>query len=158
MQRSIRSEKHMSKPRFERTGSIKQRFLIKIFLHVTLITILSVGIVHANGGSLLECCDLCENSAEGHRQPHQEKDMHNDGSSCYKTSPCYNVLKFLPQTEKSDISSQFVKESPTTINFALSTTGVFLLGHSNQYFAYLVKLQNKAPDVPLFYRNSSLLF
>ena len=159
MQRSIRSEMHMSKPRFERTGSMNQRFLIKTFLYVILITILSAGIVHANGGSLLECCELCETSAAGHRKPHQEKDMHNDGSLCHKMSPCYHVLKFLQrEAKKSDISSQFVKESPTTINFAPSATGVFLLGHPYQYFAHLERLQNKAPDVPLFNRNSSLLF
>jgi len=148
----------MFKPRFERTGHMNQRILIKTILKVILITVFSVGIVHANGGSLLECCDLCETSASGHRQPHQEKDMHGDGSSCYKTSPCYHVLKFLPQTEKSDISSHFVKESPTTINFAPSATSVFLLGHPYQYFAHLERLQNKAPDVPLYHWNSSLLF
>jgi len=148
----------MSKPRFERTGSMNQRFLIKTLLYVILITILCVGIVHANGYSLLECCELCETSASGHRQPHQEKDMHNDGSSCSGASPCYHVLKFLPQTEKSDISSHFVKESPTTINLAPSATSVFLLGHPYQYFAHLERLQNKAPDVPLYHWNSSLLF
>jgi hypothetical protein len=148
----------MSKPPIEKKGSTHQKFLIKTVLHVILITILSVGIVHANGGSLLECCGLCEIAGSGHGQPHQENDMHNDGSSCSRASPCYDVLKFLAETEKSDISSQFVKESPTTINFAAAATGVFLLGHPNQYFAYLERLQNKVPDVPLFNINSSLLF
>jgi len=137
---------------------MNQRFLIKTILNVILITILSVGIVHSSGGTLLECCELCDNSAVGHRQPHQGKDMHHDGSSCSKTSPCYHVLKFLPETEKSDISNKSAEESPTTINSAPSATGVFLLGHSNHYFAHLERLQNKAPDVPLYHWNSSLLF
>ena len=148
----------MSKPPIEKKGSTHQRFLIKTVLHVILITILSVGIVHANGGSLLECCELCENSAAGHRKPHQEHDMHHDGSECSRASPCFHVLKFLSETEKSDISSKSGEESPTTINFAPAATSVFLLGHFSKYFAYPVRLQNKVPTVPLYHWNSSLLF
>ena len=137
---------------------MNQRFLIKAIFHVILISILIVGVVHAGGGSQLGCCGLCKTSDSHNGQPHQEHDMHHDGSSCHKTSHCYHVLKFRPEIFESDISSQFGKESPTTINSAPSATGVFLLGHSNKYFAYLVKLQIKSPDVPLYYRKSSLLF
>lgn len=158
MQSSIRSEKHISKSPFKRTDSTNQRFLIKTIFHVTVITILAVGITHASGGSLLGCCGLCEIAGSGHRQPHQEHDMHHDGSSCYKTPPCYHVLKFLPEVDESDISSQPKEKKPTTIDFAPSATSVFLLGHFNNYFAYLVKVQNKVPTVPLYHWNSSLLF
>jgi hypothetical protein len=148
----------MSKPPFESKGSTNQRCLIKTFVQVILITILSVGIAQASGDPLLEDCELCEIAGSDYRQPHQEHDMHHDGSSCPKTCPRCHVLKFLPEIDESDISSQSKEESPTTINFAHSATSVFLLGHVNQYFAYLVKLQNKVPTVPLFHWNSSLLF
>jgi hypothetical protein len=101
---------------------------------------------------------LCEITGSGHQQPHKEHDVHHNGSSCNKTSPCYHVLKFLPETDEFDNSRESVRENPTPITFAPSASGLFLLGHSNQYFTYLVKLHNKAPDVPLYYRNSSLLF
>jgi hypothetical protein len=158
MQSSIRSEKQMLKPPFESKGSTNQRCLIKTFVHVILITILSAGIAQASGDPLLEDCELCEIADSDHRQPHQEHDMHHEGSSCPKTCPRCHVLKFLTEIDESDILSQSKEESPTTINFTPSATSVFSLGQFNKCFAYLVKLQNKVPDVPLFYRNASLLF
>jgi hypothetical protein len=67
-------------------------------------------------------------------------------------------LKFIPVAVEFDSSGNLEKESLTEINFATAGTTVFLIGHSNEHFAYLIKLQNKAPEVPLYYRNSSLLF
>jgi hypothetical protein len=64
----------------------------------------------------------------------------------------------MPVVEEFESSGDLEEESPTEINFTTAGTSVFLLSHSNQYFAYLAKLQIKAPEVPLYFRNSSLLF
>ncbi len=84
--------------------------------------------------------------------------MQGDCSSGSKTSPCHLKLKFVAVTEEFDSSGDLEEENLTEINFATAGTTVFLLGHSNQYFASLVKIQTKVPEVPLYFRNSSLLF
>jgi hypothetical protein len=131
---------------------MNQRFLFKTIFQVTLIIILGVGIVHANGAFLLGCCGICKTSDSHNGQTHKEHDAHHENSS-----PCHPTFKFVLE-ENGDTLDESKKGKLTAINFITDALNVFYSSNSNQYFAYLVKIQTKAPDVPLFLSNLSLLF
>ncbi len=130
----------------------------KTLFQVIIVCILSVGIVHANGGKLLDCCGHCEILGSHHGPSHQEHDIHQNCSSNFIASPCHLVSKFIPVADGYDFSGECGEESLTATNFATAGTGVLFLSYSNQYLAYLIDPQMKAPSVPLYYRNLSLLF
>lgn len=142
----------------KRTDSMNQRFLFKTLFQVIVICILVTGVALANTDCQLVCCGHCESQGLPFGSAHPEHDMHGDCSSGPVASPCHLKLKFVPVAVEFDSFGDSQEENPTEINFATAGTGIFLLVHSNQYFAYLVKLQTKAASVPLYFRNSSLLF
>lgn len=138
---------------------MNRRALIKRLFLATLIYILGAGIVLANSCCLLGCYGHRKSSQSSHHgSAPRGHDTPLDCSSDLKVSPCHHISNFNLAIHNVDRSTQFVEKNLTSNNFATVVAGGFSASCSNQYFADPVKLQTKAPDVPLFLRNLSLLF
>jgi hypothetical protein len=137
---------------------MNQRFLFKTLFQVIVICILVYGVALANTDCLIVCCGHCESQDLPFGSAHPEHDMQNDCSSGSKTPQCHLTLDFAPAVEEFDSSTNIEEEHYTAINFATFATGDLLSNQLNQYSTLPIKLQIRAPDVPLFIRSLSLLF
>jgi len=134
-----------------------RRILVKILLPVIIVCFVGVATVQAHLGCLLACCGNCKNQYLHLESTHPVNDMHPDCSSIPKTSLCHHTLESMAVVQEFDISAELGEENLAAISLTTAATGVFLISHYQQYSAYTIKLLIKAPDVPLYYSNSSLL-
>jgi hypothetical protein len=81
-----------------------------------------------------------------------------DCSSDFKNCHCHHQLYFITAVRGVDLSIEHLDNAFASFDSAIAAVGEFSPNCSNQYFAYLLRLQTKAHDVPFYYRNNSLLF